>query len=503
MTENYFLEMRNITKIFPGTVALDQVSFFVKKGEVHCLVGANGAGKSTLIKILSGVYQLDQGEIYLDGQKVDIKSPSKGRELGISVVYQELSLVPELSVAENIFLGIYPIKAKGILDWSSMNNKAQKVIDNLGIKIDVKDKVKNLSVGHQQMVELAKALIYKSKIIVMDEPSAALSSNEFEAMVRVIKKLRSNGITIIYISHRLEEIFKIGDRITILKDGKHVITSELDELNEEKIAELMMGKSFEERVRELDKQFSKGKIILEANNLSNIKLNRLSIRLHEKEILGLYGLVGSGRTELLRVLFGIDQADEGEIYVFDKKVNINSPQDAINLGIGLVPEERKAQGLILSGTVWENIIISSIDKFTHNHILDYKKIFKEVDKQIKSLNIKTSSKYEKVKNLSGGNQQKVVISKWLVNNSKILFLDEPTQGIDVGAKSELYNLLEKLVKEEDKGVIIASSDLDELLKVCDRILVLYEGEVVDEFEFEEFDEYTLQQCAILGRRNVA
>lgn len=502
MAKNYLLEMRNITKIFPGTIALDQVNFSVEKGEVHCLVGANGAGKSTLVKVLSGVYQPEDGEIYLDGQKVDIKNPLKGIELGISVIYQELSLVPDLSVAENIFLGNYSNKAKGILDWNYMNNKAQKEMDNLGIKIDVKDKVKNLSIAQKQMVELGKALVRKSRIVVMDEPSATLSADEFEELVRVIKDLRSKGISVIYISHRLEEIFTVGDRITVLKNGKKVITTEIEGLDEKKIAELMIGEPFEKKA--LNKQFSKGQVILETKNLSNSKLNSISIKLHKKEILGLYGLVGSGRTELLRALFGIDQKDKGEIYFFGKKVNINSPQDAINLGLGLVPEERKEEGIIESSTVWENIIVPSIDKFNKSHIiLDYKRIFQEVDKQIKQMNIKTSSKEEKMENLSGGNQQKVIISKWLVANSKILLLDEPTQGIDVGAKREIYDLIKQLVDKENKSIIIASCELNELLEVCDRILVLYEGEIVDEFKFNEFDKDTIERCAILGRRNVA
>ena len=493
------LFMKNITKTFPGTKALDDVNFKVKKGEVHCLVGANGAGKSTLMKILSGVYQADKGEIFLEDNKVNIDNPLKGKRLGISVIYQELSLVSELSVTENIFLGNYINKKKGYLNWEKMKNKAQEVIDELNINIDVRHKVKNLSMGHQQMVELAKALVKEDKIIVMDEPSATLSSEEFDTLVRVINDLKEQGMTIIYISHRLEEIFKVGDRVTVLRNGEYIDTVDVDEeLTENKIAKMMIGHSIDHLERE-QKKF-KDEEVLKVNNIVTDKLKSISMKLRKNEVLGLYGLVGSGRTELLRVLYGIDDCKKGEIFIADNLVNIDSPDQAKKNNIGLVPEERQRQSLIVRRPLWENIILSSIDNYTKNGVMEFESINNIVDDMISKLNIKTSSKYEKVKNLSGGNQQKVAISKWLVQNSNILLLDEPTQGIDVGAKEEIYMLINELIQQHDKSIIMASSELNELLNVADRIIVMHEGKIIEDFTRDNFKKELIQQTAILGRR---
>jgi len=490
------LDMKKISKSFPGVKALDNVDFNVRLGEVHCLIGANGAGKSTLMKILAGAYQADSGEIFINGVKRHVSSPLVGQELGISVIYQELSLIDELSVAENIFLGNYPRK-NGFIDWRRMRQQAQEIIDGLGIRIDVSQKVGAISIGHKQITELAKAMASNAKIIVMDEPSATLSQEEFDTLVRVIKDLKDKGITIIYISHRLEELFIVGDRVTVLKDGMLVDTTNINELTRDNLVEKMIGHSLSDSAA-AEVIAPKDKVLLAVEQLTTGTLKNVNLEVKHGEIVGLYGLVGSGRTEILRAIFGADPINQGRIKIDSREVKVNSPLEAMKLGIGLIPEQRKTQGLVTELPVWENAVLPSLKEVGNLGVLSYGKIFDVVREQVNSLNIKTPSVTSKVKNLSGGNQQKVVIAKWLIKKSNILLFDEPTQGIDVGAKEEVYSIISALGNKEGVCTVVASSELQELLDLCHRIMVLYEGEIVAVFTRQDFNKENILHAAITG-----
>lgn len=473
------LNMENISKGFPGVKALDRVSFSLKKGEVHCLIGANGAGKSTLMKILSGVYGKDDGDIFMENEKVLITSPIDSQLLGISTIYQELSLVDDLSVAENIFLGSYLKKANGFINWKKLNNKAKELLDVLDVKISPNKIVRNLSMGNKQMVEIAKSLAMDTKILIMDEPSTALSMEETEKLFKVIRGLQLKGITMIYISHKLDELYEIGDRITVLRNGRWVMTDDVKNISHEELIKHITGRSIVKK--ESKERVEKKETYLKVNNFTNEKLKNVSFELGKGEILGLYGLEGAGRTELLRSLFGADPLEKGYIVLDQKECQIKTPQQAVNLGIGLVPENRKTEGIIQHLTVQENALLPSINNFANYSFVNGVKVKKAVNDGIKKLNIKTRDGNSIIKNLSGGNQQKVIILKWLIHESNILLFDEPTQGIDIGAKDEIYNLIEELAKEKGTSVIVASSEIEELLTVCDRVLVMFDGEIIKEF----------------------
>jgi ABC-type sugar transport system ATPase subunit len=489
------LEMNHINKMFPGVKALENVDFSVNKGEVHCLIGANGAGKSTLMKILSGAYMRDSGEIIFNGEPIRETSPILTRKRGISVVYQELSLVNELTVTENILLNNLPGKNFRI-DWKTANKLAGQYIDQLGVVIDPGAYAGDISIGSRQLVEIMKCLAANSKLIVMDEPSATLSKDEFNTLMRIIDTLRQQDITIIYISHRLEELFDIGDKVTILKDGKNVITKNIAETNIDELVEYMIGyKLTANSWTGSEKQ--KGDL-LEARHFVTAKLKDVSLNLHEKEIVGLYGLVGSGRTEFLRAIYGVDKIQQGELYVNRKKILPQNARRSIKNGIGMLPENRKMQGLVLKLPVWQNICMVALKKFRGKLGLNYKQIKEESRKIINELGIKTPSEMTQTVYLSGGNQQKIILAKWLMQNSKILLVDEPTQGIDVKAKSEIYKIL-KQATEQGHGVIIASSELEELTNICDRIFVMFQGRIVAEFNKNEFREQIILQYAVAGR----
>ncbi|MFZ5595809.1 MAG: sugar ABC transporter ATP-binding protein [Bacillota bacterium] len=490
------LEMRGISKSFPGVHALKKVNLSIQRGEVHCLIGANGAGKSTLMKILAGAYSRDEGEIIFDGKAVSIASPLEGRKLGIAVIYQELSLAANLSAAENIFLGSLIKKGRGMVDWRAVNRKAREIIDDLGIDIDVRQPVNRLSMGQRQIVELAKALVSEARLIVMDEPSSTLSGEEFETLVRVIKDLKARGITVIYISHRLEELFRVGDRVTVLRDGSYIGTRQLSDISQEQLVEMIIGHSLTRHKKEASG--ISGEEVLAVKDVVSAKLRSVSLSVHRGEILGLYGLVGSGRTELLRVIYGADPPRGGEVMVRGQKVRLRSPVDALKLGIGMVPENRKTQGLILDLPVWENAAIASIKNFTRLGVIKYGSLLAEVKAQVAKLRVATPSVKTLVKNLSGGNQQKVVIAKWLIKKSNILLFDEPTQGIDIGAKEEVYGIIKDLA---GKGlvVVVASSELAELMQICDRIVVMFNGAVAGEYTREAFQEESILHCAVTGR----
>ena len=472
------LRMQGITKEFPGVLALDEVDFDLYEGEIHCLVGENGAGKSTLIKILSGAYFKDKGKIYIRGREVEIANPHQGRTLGISVIYQELDLIPSLSIAENIFLGNETYTKWRTIDWRKMKIEAKKLLNSLNIDFSVDTLVRDLSVAKKQFVATARALSLKSQILVMDEPSAVLSGKELDLLFETIQRLKERGLGIIYISHRLAEVFEIGDRITVLRDGKKVKKAQVKEITLDRVVQYMVG-------REIKDYYFKEKVSIGENALmvKNLKregiLHNISFQLGKGEILGVSGLVGAGRTELARAIVGADPIDEGEIFLNGGKVNITSPSHALNLGIGLIPEDRKRDSLFLPRSVEENISLTILRRITRFGVINFRELFETVRHFIRYLRIITPSLDQLVESLSGGNQQKVVLAKWLASRCKILVMDEPTRGIDVGAKVEIYHLMSSLVKEE-VSIIFISSELPEILSLSDRILVMCEGRITKE-----------------------
>lgn len=487
--------MQNISKSFPGVKALQNVDFSVNKGEVHCLIGANGAGKSTLMKILAGVYPKDEGEIYLQGEKIQISSPADSKRLGVITIHQELSLVEHLTVAENIYLGSYAQPRFGFVSWKRLRKQAQELINRLGIAINVDTPVSELSMGHKQIVELAKALESNAKVIIMDEPSTTLSENEIRTLFTIIEELIKQGITIIYISHKLEELFAIGDRVTVLRDGKWVATRELGELDQTSLTELIIGYKMEKQERSREQlHFPE---LLRAEALQTRQISNVSFSLGKGEILGLYGLVGAGRTELLKALYGVDPLSSGAIYLEGNQVKIDSPSKAIRLGMGLVPENRKTEGAILGLSVEENAVLPAYDRFASGGIISPGRIRSEIADKIRELNVKTPDATTLMGNLSGGNQQKVIISKWLIRQSQIILFDEPTQGVDIGAKQEIYKIIQRLVAD-GASVIVASSEINELQEICNRILVMFRGSIVGEFRDPLSQKEEILKSAVTG-----
>jgi len=490
--------MRNICKTYPGVRALDNVSLEVRGGEVHALVGENGAGKSTLMKILAGAETADSGEILLKGSPVQIDSPQKAMDLGISTIYQEFNLVPYLNAAENIFLGREPrAKVPGFVDFRTMYNEAQQVIDRLGVALDIRTPVNRLSIAQQQMVEIAKATSRRSDIIVMDEPSATLTEHELERLFALIRQLRADGVAVIYISHRLDEIFEIADRVTVLRDGKHIATRDVKDITRDEIIRLMVGRELNQMIPKVPAPI--GDVVLEVRNISSQnKLHDVSLTVRKGEVVGLAGLVGAGRTELARAIFGADPMDTGEILLEGRPVHVRSPQDAIKLGIGLVTEDRKAQGLVLGMAVRENITLANLRALTRFNFIMAGREREVAQKFVTELSIRTPSIEQAVQNLSGGNQQKVVLAKWLFTQSKVLIFDEPTRGIDVGAKTEIYQLMNSLAAQ-GVGIIMISSELPEVIGMSDRIVVMHEGRIAGELSAAEATQERIMQLATGGR----
>ncbi len=467
------LEMREIVKQYPGVLALDKVSIDLQSGEVHCLVGENGAGKSTLMKVLSGAVKKDGGEIRLNGEIVDYASPFESRALGISIIYQDFKLVPELSAAANIFLGI-ELEDSFFLNKKEMNIKAAETISRLGEKLNVNLPVSKLSTAERQMVEIAKAIVGNVKILAMDEPTAPLTSTEMKNLFEVIRKLKSSGVGVIYISHRLEEIFEIGDRVTVLRDGQLVHSAAMKEVDKNELIRLMVGRELAEEYPH--NKAVKGKEILRVENINSEKLNDISFSLNKGEVLGIAGLVGAGRSELVRAIFGADKINSGKVFINDKELHITSPEEAIKAGIALLTEDRNLLGLFMNLSIRENISVSSLGNMLKGLFIDKQKENAEAKKQFEQLRIKAPSIETGVEALSGGNRQKVVLARWLETNSDILIFDEPTAGIDVGVKYEIYQLIKNLA-EEGKGIIVISSELPELMGISDRIAVMCEGRI--------------------------
>jgi len=494
--------MEGIEKSFPGVHALSQCRFELRPGEVHALVGENGAGKSTLMKALAGVHAKDAGKIIYKGKEVEIHSPGAAQHLGISMIHQELNLMPHLTVAQNIFIGREPRKAGFLLVEDEINRQTQQLFQMMHLNLDPRTKVADLTVAKQQMVEIAKALSFNSDVLIMDEPTAALTEAEIDELFRIIRDLRAKGVGIVHISHRLEELKQISDRVTVMRDGRYIDTVLTKEVSIDQIISMMVGRTIYETAPEIPENASQ-EIVLEARNINrgNV-LKDVSFNLKKGEILGFAGLMGAGRTEVARAIFGADHIDSGEVYVHGQKVSIKSPRDAVRHGIGYLSEDRKRYGLALGMNVETNIVLAAFDKFLGMiGWVNSNKTRTTARHFVEALTIKTPGLQQRVKNLSGGNQQKVVIGKWLTADTQILIFDEPTRGIDVGAKSEIYKLLNDLT-QQGKSVIMISSELPEILRMSHRIIVMCEGRITGELNAnatqEEIMKYATQRGGVLS-----
>lgn len=484
MSDNVILKMTGIEKRFKGVYALKNFNFSLEKGEILALIGENGAGKSTLMKILSGIYKKDAGTIEYFGKPLEVSGPKEAEENGISIVHQELNLMNHLTVAQNIFIGHEPLNKFGFIDDKLMIKRAKKIFEGMNVDINPAAKIGSLTVGKQQLVEIAKALTHNSKILILDEPTAALTESETKELFRIIKDLQLTGVSIVYISHRLDELFILSDRITVIRDGEYIDTKITKETNKDEIVNLMVGRVIYETPKTESKVAKDAKEILRVENLVVPGVVKdVSFSLKHGEILGFAGLMGAGRTETARAIFGADKFESGKIFVEGKEVSIKSPVDAIKSGIGYLSEDRKRYGLALGLPVFENMMMGNYDKFSNMLMVQNSKVKNIAEEEVQSLNIKTPSIDQLVKNLSGGNQQKVVIANWLIKECKVLIFDEPTRGIDVGARSEIYNLMEKLVSM-GKSIIMISSDLVEILRMSDRILVMSEGKKTGELDIK-------------------
>lgn len=491
--------MKKITKRFSGVIALDQVDFSVRRGEVHALMGENGAGKSTLIKILSGNYKLDEGTIIFDGKECHFTDVVSAQKAGIATIYQELNMIPYLSASENIFLGHYPMK-NGFIDWKTLHEKAQQLVDELGVHIDVRKPLNSYGTAKQQIISIIRAVEMKNKLIIMDEPTSSLDTNEVEILFDIIDRLKADGISIIFISHRLDEVYRKCDRITVLKDGKLVGTYNTEELPKYMLLEKMIGRKdvSEKRVGEI-RNFADQEPILELKNVTRMpSVQNVNLTIRKGEILGLAGLLGAGRTETARIIFGCDQMDSGEIYFEGKMVKIRSTGDAVNLGMAFVTENRREEGLLPEESIEKNIAICSLKELCKCGLLSSSRKRALTNSYIDKLRIKTPSGNQLIKNLSGGNQQKVILSRWLATKPKLIILDEPTRGIDVGAKGEIEKLIREF-SEEGISVILISSELPELVRNCDRVLVLRDGHVVGELCDEAISEQRIMVTIAQGR----
>ena len=488
------LDIRGLTKEFPGVKALDNVSFQVRKGSVHALVGENGAGKSTLIKILTGVYQATSGDFLFKGEVAHVKKPLDAQQMGLSVVHQELKLVETLSIAENIFLGRPHTGKGGLVNWKNMCKAAQKLVDELNIKLDVNQEVSRLSVAQKQIVEICKALSFNAELIIMDEPSATLTDNELNCLFDIIDNLKQRGITVIYISHRMEEIFKIADTVTVLRDGTHIQTLPITQVDRQQLISLMVGRPLGDEYPKMEAEI--GDIALEVRNVCREGvLHDINFNVRHGEIVGLAGLVGAGRTETARVIFAADKMTGGQIFINGKEVHIRTVQEAIRNRIALIPEDRKQQGLILGMSIKNNTSIVDLNNVCVNGLMSERKERELAREMVKKLNIVTPTEEKEVQLLSGGNQQKVVLAKWLAVDSDIMIFDEPTRGIDVGAKAEIYKLM-CTQAQHGKAVIMISSDMPELIGICDRIYVMREGTISGEVDRSNMSQEVILDMAI-------
>lgn len=496
MMSSKLLEMREVSKKFPGVYALKGVNFELESGEVHALLGENGAGKSTLMKILGGIYRIDEGKIFINGQEVKIDDVKDAQKYGISIIHQEIVLVPYLSIAENIYLGREPMTKAGFIDEHTMFENAQQFLDDFDLGLSARTLINELTVAQQQMIEIIKAVSFNSKIIVMDEPTSSLSEKEVDFLFKTIRNLKQQGVGMVYISHRMNELFEITDRITVMRDGTYIGTVKTKETTNEKLIAMMVG-------RELNNYYVRdfsapGETVLKVSDLTKKGvLEGASFELKKGEILGFAGLVGAGRSELMKCIFGLDSFEQGEIFVNGSKVAIKNPNDAIRHKIAYVTENRKEEGLFLIKSVQYNMTIKILDEFMKFFRVNAKYENKETDHYINELSIKTPNAEQEVGNLSGGNQQKVLISRWLATNPKVLILDEPTRGVDVGAKAEIYTIMNRLVKE-GVSIIMISSELPEVINMSDRVAVMCKGKIQTILNKDHFSQETIMHYATGG-----
>jgi ribose transport system ATP-binding protein len=492
------ISMEEIHKAFSGVCALKAARLEVKEGEVHALMGENGAGKSTLMKILTGIYRKDSGSVRLEGQEIEFKSPKEAQDAGIVIVHQELNMMSHLTVAQNLFIGKEHKKGR-FIDDKANNRQAQELFNRLNISINPKEIMGNLTVGRQQMVEIAKAISTDAKVIIFDEPTAALTETEICELFKIIRELKTKGLGIVYISHRMDEIKQITDRVTIMRDGEYVDTLVTEKCTKDDIISRMVGRVIYEDPKQKSNVANNAPVVLQVKNLNAGKLVKdVSFTLRKGEILGIAGLMGSGRTETARVLFGADPLDSGEILVKGKAVSIKNPSDAVRAGVGYLSEDRKRYGIIVEKSVADNSVMACLENYCSGQFINDRRVKRDAVKYAELLKTKTPSVEQMVVNLSGGNQQKVVIAKWLLRDSEILIFDEPTRGIDVGAKSEIYALMNQLVGQ-GKAIIMISSELTEVLRMSDRILVMCEGRIAGEFSIEDASQEKIMHAATLRK----
>ncbi len=488
------LQIRGVSKDFPGVKALDSVDLSLRKGEVHALVGENGAGKSTLIKILAGVYLKDSGEIIFENKPVEIHSSSDSLKLGIKVVFQELALIPHMTVAENVFLESFPLKKNKSIDWEKMASKTTDILLSIGLPISPKSRLSSLTVSQQQMVEIARALSHEAKVVVMDEPTSALTPKEIKFLFNVIGKLKKLGIGIIYVTHKLEEVFEISDRVTVLRDGRLISSKDVKDTSTDEVVKDMVGRSIKTLFPKT--HTGKGKVVLNVENLTTEKkLKNVSLKVHAGEVVGTFGLLGAGRTELAKAIFGLDPIMSGKIIIDDKELKIGSTSHSTKMGLGLLTEDRKEEGLVLQMSVTQNITLPSIHDFSSFGFIRRRLEAERSNEFVERFSIRTPSLRQKVMFLSGGNQQKVLIARWLMKKLKVIILDEPTRGIDVGAKAEIHRLIDELAKA-GLAIIVMTSEMPELLGVSDHIIVMSNGKITCEFEKNEATQEKILAAAI-------
>lgn len=492
-TNNSILSLRGVKKQYSGAPipAIEDITLDIEYGEIYGLVGENGAGKSTLIKTIAGAIEITDGEIIFKGERLVCKHPTEAIEKGIGVVYQEFNLFPNLTVYENIFFGI-EIKKNGFLDRKAMIQKSQEILKQLGFELDVTKRVSMLSPAYQQATEIAKCINHHVELMIMDEPSAPLTEKEVDQMFKVVRKLNQKGVTIIYISHKLNEIFDLTNRVSVLRDGHLIKTFRTEEVTEQELIKEMVGREITDIYPEKD--YHSTDVILKVEDLSGSKVHGVSFELRKGEVLGFGGLVGAGRTETMRLLFGADRKTSGAVYINDKKVEINNPTDAIRNGIGLIPEDRKMQGLVLNKSIFLNCLLPSMDRYGKMGFINFKDAHSDIGQLYDILKIKANGQEQVVSNLSGGNQQKVVLEKWLLRECDVLILDEPTRGIDVGTKQEIYQLIKDLAAK-GKAVIVISSEMPELIGVSHRVIVMHEGKITGEIKGDEITQEAIMTLA--------
>ncbi len=494
--EQTLLEMKGITKVFPGVKALDNVDLAVRKGEVLALLGENGAGKSTLLKILSGAYQKDEGEVYIEGQRCTINNPSDAYGLGIHIIYQELNYIPDLSVAENIFQGNLFYNKFHLVDWKKTNGEAEKLLEKVGLHIDVTRPIGELSVMEKQLIEVAKALSTEMKILIMDEPTSSLNEKEVASLVKLVREIASKGIGVIFISHRLEELYLVADRITIMRDGQYIGTEDMKSVSRDQLIQMMVGREMKDMF--VKEAASPGKIVFEAKGITTKAVKDITLEVKSGEILGIYGLMGAGREEMAETFFGLHHITAGSLFMKGKKIKVDNPRGAIAHGIAYVPAERKSDSLILIQTVRENTTMASLDKITRNGIISRSDEKRITLKWIEKFGIKTPTGETAVENLSGGNQQKVVMGRWMEMEPDLLILNDPTRGVDVGAKSEIYKIIDELCRA-GTAIIMISSDMSELLSMSDRVAAMSEGKICGELSRREVTQEKLMELVVGGK----